>query len=185
MPPVDLSTKTDVELEQWIANHESKQDGVNRPLYRQLLEERARRAQTKQKLNFDRSLEHLRQAAIGQVCTSYSDLAKASGVEWATARRQMSGSRGHLERLLDLCHARGLPLLTALCVYKDSVTECELGEDALKGCVAGAKRLGVSVNDGRAFHHQCRDECWQWGREQTGRTGGDHLAPLAPPVSRS
>jgi hypothetical protein len=168
---MDFHDKTDKDIDQWIANYERQSGGPALPFYRELLEERARRAQAKQRLSFDRSLEHLKQAALGQVCTSYGDLAKASGVEWSKARRQMSGWGGHLDRLLDLCHARGLPLLTAVCVNQDRVAECELADEALAGFVAGARRLGFVVTDDRAFHHQCRDECWRWGREQaaTGR----------------
>lgn len=80
----------------------------------------------------------------------------------------MSGWGGHLDLLLDLCHARGLPLLTAICVNQNRVAEGELEEEALTGFIAGARRLGFGFTDRRAFHHQCRDECWRWGREQAG-----------------
>lgn len=161
---VDLATKTDPEIETWIRNHETK-GGTTAPLYLQLLEERVRRAQVKQKLNFDRSLDHLKEAAIAQVCTTYGALAAASGIDWSQARHQMNGSNGHLDRLLDICHARRLPLLTAICVNQGSVLDCELGEDALAGFVAAAKRLGLTVGNARAFHHESRDRCWEWGLE--------------------
>jgi hypothetical protein len=166
---MDLTTKDDREIEIWIANHERKPGATELPFYRQLLEERARRAQQKQRLIFDRSLEALTKAAIAQTCITYGDLAKASGVEWSQARHQMNGPAGHLDRLLDLCHARNLPLLTAICVNQDGVTARELEEKALAGFVAGARRLGLSVTSERAFHHKCRDECWAWGREQSKR----------------
>jgi hypothetical protein len=166
---MDFSTKTDDDIEVWIRNYEAKPGATALPFYRELLEERARRAQTKQRLNLERSLAYLKQVAIEQRCTSYGELAKASGVEWAQARRQMSGWGGHLDRLLDLCHARRLPLLTAVCVNQDRVAECELADEALAGFVAGARRLGFAVTDARAFHHQCRAECWRWGREQAGQ----------------
>ena len=166
---MDLSAKSDGEIDTWIENYEAKAGATALPFYRQLLEERARRAQSKQRLDFERSLEHLKQAAIRQVCTTYSELAKASGVEWSQARHQMNGSSGHLDRLLDLCHARSLPLLTAICVNQSNVSDGELGGDALAGFIAAAKRLGLSVTDERAFHHECRDKCWQWGREQAGK----------------
>jgi hypothetical protein len=160
---MDLRTKTDDELDQWIVNHEGKEGGTSRPLYRQLLEERARRAQVTQKLSLEKSLAHLKATARTRICTTYGDLAAASGVEWSQARHQMNGSGGHLERLLDLCHARELPLLTAICVNQSGVTTGDLGEDALAGFVAGARRLGFLITDGREFHHRCRDECWEWG----------------------
>lgn len=162
---MDLAAKTDNEIEVWIRNHEAK-GGTSAPLYAQLLEERARRSQAKQRLNFDRSLDHLKQAAVAQICTTYGALAAASGVDWSQARHQMNGPTGHLDRLLDICHARSLPLLTAICVNQGNVADGELGADALAGFVAGAKRLGISVGDARIFHHESRERCWQWGRGQ-------------------
>ena len=165
---MDLSAKTDGELGQWIKNHEGRAGGTQQPLYCELLEERARRGQAKRKLNLERSLEHLKQAAIQQACTTYGQLAKASGVEWSQARVQMNGNGGHLERLLDLCHARSFPLLTAICVNQGGLAKGELEAEALVGFTTGARRLGFLVTDERAFHHRCRDECWRWGSEQNG-----------------
>jgi hypothetical protein len=156
--------KSDSDIDEWIRNYEAKK-ATSTPFYRQLLEERARRTQLKQLLNMERSLARLREAAE---CISYGDLAEASGVNWARARHQMNGSHGHLDRLLELCHARGLPPLTAICVNKDRVNEGELGEEALAGFVAAAKRLGSIVTDQRAFHLKCKEECWRWGREENG-----------------
>ena len=47
---MDLETKTDKELDQWIVNYERKPGATALPFYRELLEERARRAQAKQRL---------------------------------------------------------------------------------------------------------------------------------------
>ena len=161
---MDFSKKTDPEINTWIKNHEER-GATDSTLYRSLLEERVRRAQAQHRLSFDRSLEHLMAAARAQKCTTYGALAAASDVEWSIARHQMNGSNGHLDRLLDICHARGLPLLTAICVNQGNVESGELGEDALKGFVTGARRLGLSVGDPLDFHHRCREECWNWGRK--------------------
>jgi hypothetical protein len=160
---VVLSDKSDKEIDNWITNHE-RASKTSLPFYFELLEERVRRAQCKQKLDFNKSLQHLMQVAIKQTCTSYGELAKASSVEWSKARHQLNGPNGHLDRLLDICHARDLPLLTAICVNQGNTTDCELGEDALAGFVGGAQRLGLVVNDPMEFHHHCRSECWAWGR---------------------
>ncbi|MEQ7874271.1 hypothetical protein ABDK56_09750 [Sphingomonas sp. ASV193] len=162
---MDLASKTDRQIETWIRNHELS--GITMAaLYLELLEERARRAQKSQLLDFDKSLDHLKQAAIERTCTSYGRLAAASGVDWSKARHQMNGANGHLDRLLDICHARGLPLLTAICVNQDKVETCELGEDALSGFAAAGRRLGLPVSEPLAFHHQCREDCWAWGAAQ-------------------
>ena len=162
MADVHFSTKSDREIETWIQNHEIAEKTAE-PLYRRLLEERVRRSQSKHQLDFKKSLDLLMQAAVEQRCTSYGDLAAASGVAWSKARHQMNGEDGHLDRLLDLCHARDLPLLTAICVNQSNLDDGELGEAALAGFAAGARRLGLAVNDPLEFHHQCRKECWDWG----------------------
>ncbi|MCP6536251.1 hypothetical protein NL488_27455, partial [Klebsiella pneumoniae] len=89
----------------WIINHEKTAGGTARPLYRELLEERVRRVQLKQTLSLEKSLECLKGAARRGVCITYGDLAGASSVEWSQARHQLNGANGHLDRLLDLCHA--------------------------------------------------------------------------------
>ena len=157
--------KSDPQIDTWIKHHE-KENATDLPFYRELLEERARRQQSKHKLNFETSLEHLKQAAINQTCTTYGALASASGVEWSQARHQMNGANGHLDRLLEICHARGLPPLTAICVNQSHFDSGELGEDALVGFATAAKRLGMPVVEERKFHHDCRDQCWTWGRAQ-------------------
>jgi hypothetical protein len=164
---MDLPAKSDREIGQWIANHEAKGE-TSAPLYMALLEDRIRRTQAAHKMSFEHSLDHLKQAAIDQQCTTYGTLAAASNVEWSKARHQMNGANGHLDRLLDICHVKGLPLLTAICVNQAGVANGELGEEALEGFANGARRLGISVSDPLAFHHASRDACWAWGREQEG-----------------
>lgn len=156
-------TKSDTQIDQWIANHERKQ-ATNLPLYAELLEERARRGQEKSNLNVNKSIALLQTAAIEQRCVSYGDLAKESGVDWNRARHRMNGPGGHLDQLLDVCHARKLPMLPALCVNQSGLKTGELEENALKGFADGARRLGFAVHDERAFHHKRRDECWAWGK---------------------
>ena len=117
-------------------------------------------------MNFDLSIDVLRKAAIEGRCTSYGELAKASGVEWGKARLRMNGVGGHLDQLLDICHVRNLPLLTAICVNKDNVETGELDPKALKGFALGARRLGITVTDETAFHQAKKDECWEWGSKQ-------------------
>lgn len=161
----DFSSKTDAEIEQWIANYE-KGGQTEAARYYELLEERGRRSGKRQGLDLERSLSALKQAAISGICITYGDLAKASGVEWSKARHQMNGKHGHLDRLLELCHARQLPLLTAICVNQSGLRDGELEENALSGFAEGARRIGRTFADELAFHHACREECWTWGQTQ-------------------
>lgn len=162
---MDLTTKSDAELDTWIRNHE-RNAATDRPLFKQLLEERGRRSKVKHTLDVEVSLSLLQQAAIEQRCVSYGEIAAANGVEWNTARHRMNGANGHLDRLLDVCHARGLPMLPAICVNKAGLASGELEASALAGFAEGARRLGYPVTDELAFHHEHRDECWAWGRRQ-------------------
>ena len=150
---MDLSSKSDKEIDQWIRNHEIK-SATGAPLYGLLLEERARRSKTKHSLDVETSLKALQ-------------LAAANGVDWNQARHRMNGANGHLDRLLDICHARGLPMLPAICVNKQGLETGELEPAALAGFAEGARRLGFKVTDELAFHHEHRDECWAWGRRQS------------------
>lgn len=163
---VDLASKTLKELDQMVENHEKTAGGRSHPRYALLLEARAKLSQEGKLLSIERSMDHLREKAIEGVCTSYGKLAAASGIEWSRARTQMNGTRGHLERLLDICHARGLPMLTAICVDKDGVEKGELSETALAGFANGARHLGYEFTDEAEFHRQQRDACFAWGRSQ-------------------
>lgn len=149
-----------------ILNHAKTEAGRALPRYRELLEERARRHEADTQLSLEKSMEVLVRVAGEGICTTYGDLARASGVPWSKARHRMNGSKGHLDRLLDVCHLRGIPLLTALCVNGDQLTSCELEDNSLKGFCEGARRLGYAFGDEREFHHQQRDASWDWGRKQ-------------------
>lgn len=160
----DLTVRTDSEIDTWIRNHERKR-ATKEPLFLALLAERARRGQKAGHLDIERSLDLLKQAAREQRCVTYGDLAKASNVEWKQARHKMNGANGHLDRIIDLCHVRGLPLLSAICVNESGRESGDLEPAALKGFVTGGRRLGVTIHDEKEFHREARDECFRWGRE--------------------
>lgn len=163
MAEIDLGAKTLDEIETWISNHENR--GVtNVSLYRALLEERAKRQS--RGLNAEVSLRHLIQAAHAGHFTAYGDLAKANDLPWNVARHLMNGPNGHLDRLLDICHARNFPLLTAICVNQGGLENGALGADALKGFVSGAKRLGYTVTDELAFLREGQRQCFEWAKSQ-------------------
>ncbi|UFX46950.1 hypothetical protein HAP47_0009910 [Bradyrhizobium sp. 41S5] len=161
MPEIDLTTKTDNEIDTWIGNYERKGATAD-ALYKKLLEERAKRQS--RGLKIEVSLRHLHEAAFAERFTTYGDLAEANGVPWNLARHAMNGSHGHLDILLDVCHARGIPLLTAVCVNQGGLASGELSEEALRGFVSGAKRVGYYVTDEKAFLSACQRECFEWAR---------------------
>lgn len=161
---MDLSKQTDQQIDNLINNH-IRHDKTAAPLFRELLEERVRRGQEKHLLNFQKSMLILIQTATDQTCLSYGQLAKASNVEWSKARYQMNGANGHLDKLLELCHARGYPLLTALVVNQKGLNDGELEQTALKGFCEAANRLKIPIVNELEFHHQQRDASWRWGKE--------------------
>jgi len=157
----DFSRRSDSEIDIWIENHEKKGE-TDTELYRSLLEERARRQS--RLLNIDKSLTHLIEIARARRFTTYGDLVKVNGIPWSQARHAMNGAHGHLDRLLEVCHARQLPLLTALCVNEGGRGTGDLSEEALEGFVKGAQRLGYQVVDGLRFLRECQESCFVWGR---------------------
>lgn len=161
---MDFSSKTNDEIDTWIENHEEKK-ATDLPLYKELLEERARRQSNQ--LNIDVSLRHLIQAAHAKNFTTYGELAEANSVPWSVARHTMNGPRGHLDRLLDVCHARGYPLLTSICVNQGGRDSGELGAETMKGFVAGVRRLGYILSDESVFLRECQNKCFEWAKEES------------------
>jgi len=161
----DLATKSDSEIDTWIVNYEKKRQ-THSEFYRLLLEERSKRRS--KLLNIEKSLSHLvatAKAGRGQF-TTYGALAASSGVSWKRARHQMNGPGGHLDTLLDVCHARELPLLTALCVNQQGVRTGMLEPSALRGFANGARRLGYSIADSEGFLRECQEACFIWAEAQ-------------------
>jgi hypothetical protein len=157
----DLTRKTDEEIANWIANHERLRR-TDATLYRALVEERARRFGDL--LKPDVPIARLTDAAKEGQFTTYGALAEANGVVWSKARHPMNGNGGHLDQLLDICHARGLPLLTAICVNKDGVETGRLSPEALAGFAKGARRLGHVVSEEETFLRECQEKCFAWGK---------------------
>lgn len=158
-----LDDRTDAEIETWIVNHE-RAGATDRPLYHALLEERARRA--KGSLSIETSLRHLTEAARSGRFTTYGELARASGMEWKPARHLMNGPKGHLDRVSEICFARRMPLLTALCVNQEGVADGSLSPEALKGFINCARRLGYAMTDPAQFLKTQQQDRFAWGRAQ-------------------
>jgi len=158
----DFSSKSNDDINTWIANHEAK-GATDASLYKELLEERARRKS--QTLNVENSLAHLMEVARKGKFTTYGALAEANGIPWQKARYHMSGAGGHLDQVLDVCHARGLPLFPAICVNQQGVETGKLEESAMRGFIKGIKRMGLYAPDREAYLAKCQQECFEWGKK--------------------
>jgi hypothetical protein len=159
LPPA--SGFSDEQLKTSIENHERRGETTSLR-YKELVEEKARRFG--KELRVDISIAHLTEAAKNHHFTTYGALAEANGVPWSRARRRMDGANGHLDNLLSVCHARGLPLLTALCVNKEGLQTGELSDIALAGFIKAAQRLGYTITDHAKFLKECQDlSCCRFG----------------------
>jgi hypothetical protein len=159
--PKAASELTDNEIRTLIANHE-RTKATTVPRYRELIDEHARRFG--KGLRVEVSLVYLKEAAKRGEFTTYGSLAEANGVHWSKVRRRMDGAHGHLGDVLSVCHAHGLPLLTALCVNKEAIKDGTLSDEALSGFIKAAKRLGYTMTDDRAFLKHCQKQCFAWGQ---------------------
>jgi hypothetical protein len=163
MPEIDLATKDDGQIDLLASRYETR-GLTNDPFYKQILEERSKRQSNR--LKIDVSLQHLIETARAEGFTTYGDIARANDVPWTQARPYMRGPHNHLDRLLDICHVRGYPLLTSICVNQEGQATGELGEDALRGFIAGARRLGRPITDEKEFLRDCQRECFEWAKTQ-------------------
>ncbi len=156
---VDFTTKTDDEIDSWIANHE-RHKKTDSDLYRNLILERDRRFG--RGLNIHVSMRAMVDAAKAGRFISYGELAEANGIAWSKARHLMNGKHGHLDNLLAHCQAQGLPLFTAIVVQKGKLNTGEMDDFTLDGFVEGAQRIGRNVTDAKSFLKQCQEECFAW-----------------------
>ncbi len=111
-------------------------------------------------LGFSVSLAAIREAAAAGRCISYGMLADASGVEWKKARRPIYR---HLEALCVWANDQGLPLITAIVVEKDCVSNCHLSEGPLAGFLRAADVCRVPVpEDKQAFVKAQQMATFKW-----------------------
>ena len=107
---------------------------------------------------------------------TYGELAAASGVEWKKARRPLPQQLG---RLVEIAHARGWPLLSAIVVNKDQVEKGTLEGDALNGFLAAATMVGLTVDDPSDLLAVAAEGGLRMGQDgprRLGAGGGDRAA---------
>ncbi len=112
-------------------------------------------------LNINSSYKAILAAARQGHFITYGEVATASDVDWKKARRPMPL---HLDRLLQICHERGWPLVTAIVVSRDNLESGKLEGDSLAGFVAGVRKLGVSIDDPQAFLQDQQQKVFAWAK---------------------
>ncbi|MFB7145810.1 AAA family ATPase [Agrobacterium deltaense] len=119
-------------------------------------------------LDLNRSYKAILERARQGKFVTYGDVAAASGVEWKKARRPIPQ---HLDNLVRIAHERGWPLLTAIVVNKDSVETGKLEGDALSGFLAAVKKIGLPVDDPKAFLQQQQEAVFAWAKSAPDELG--------------
>jgi hypothetical protein len=135
---MDLSTKTDQELNNLIDNHRRKKL-LRAPLYLEVLTERGRRRENG--LEFVKSVRIILEAAREGQCVSYKQLADASGATWSKVHYAINQ---HLWDLVSWANGNGWPMLSAVVVNHKNIENRRMDPETLKGFIAAAEELGRS-----------------------------------------
>jgi hypothetical protein len=155
----DYSEVPTENLSDMVLRHEKA--GITNTLnYLAATEELARRLS--KSLNPEITIRHLVEKARGGVFTSYKAIADANGADWAKVHWQIPE---HLDHILQICHARSWPLLTAICVNGENVSTGDLAPTSLAGFIKGAKRLRYEVVDDHQFLKRCQTGTFEWARD--------------------
>jgi hypothetical protein len=142
---IDVQKLSDEQLRNIISNHRRK-EMTNTSVYIEALAEQARRMG--KGLDFDKSFGIIRSAAAECRFVSYKELADASGAEWSRVRYSMGH---HLGSLVEYAHRKGWPMLSAIVVNQQNLASGKMEAETLKGFLAAARELNISVTDGEAF----------------------------------
>ena len=153
--PIDPNALSDNELDNLIANYGRR--GVHDAIYISALSIKAKRKG--KGLDFEKTMNAIGEAASKGRFIGYGELAEASGADWTKVRYAIGP---HLDDLVEYCHRRGWPLLSAIVVNKPNVKTGELEADSLKGFVAGARSAGIPVTDDYAFLRGQQSKVFEW-----------------------
>lgn len=158
----DLDKLDDEQVTNLLENYR-KAGQTEEPKYSEILAEYARRRG--RGLSFEKSVAAISDAASRGQFLSYKQLAEASGLKWSFAVRHAMPS--HLGNLLEYSYRNGLPLLSAIVVNQKNVGTGEMEPDTLRGFIAGARDLGITVTDDRQFLEEKQEEVFRRAKEGT------------------
>ncbi|WP_208179843.1 hypothetical protein J4T85_006730 [Sinorhizobium medicae] len=146
----------DKELANIIANYQ-RLDKVEDAYYLSALEEMGRRKGAG--LNFDKTFNAVLKAARERRFLSYKQLADQSDVEWSRVRYAINK---HLGDLIEYAHRRGWPLLSAIIVNQQHLTDGTMEPPTLRGFIEAARALGYAVSDEAAFLKEQQQRVFAW-----------------------
>jgi hypothetical protein len=160
--PIVLADLTDQQLKNIIENYRRK-GMTSDPVYVQALAEQARR--TGKGLDFKKSYDAIRNSAVEGRFMSYKELADASGAEWSKVHYSIGE---HLGSLVEYAHRKGWPMLSAIVVNKPNVASGNMEPETLKGFIAAAKELGLSVTNEEGFLREQQERVFQGAKDTVG-----------------
>jgi len=156
MKDMNVEVLPDDGLKNVIANYERRRL-TSDPVYLAALRELDRRKA--KGLDFEKTKEIVRAAAVQRRFLSYKEVADASGVAWTQVRYEMNR---HLGRLVTYAHRHGWPLLSAIVVNQQHVATGKMEESSLKGFITIARELGYRVTDEEAFLRDMQGKVFDW-----------------------
>ncbi len=165
MRPIDLTNKTKIELDNLLDNYRRK--GLTKhPVFLEAMQRRE--ALYGKTLDFDKTLEAIRQSARDGVCLSYDDVAVRTGGTVSKLHNQLSA---HLLRLVEYARAKGWPMITAVVVNKKNVASGEMDSAALEGFMRAAVANDyldeeVEPEALQAFVREQQEKTFEWARSQ-------------------
>jgi hypothetical protein len=161
--PLELSTKTDQEIDNLIENHR-RMSLLTAPLHLQAMAEKEQRRGNG--LEFRKSVDIILAAARQRRFTSYKELADASGAKFEKVRYAMNQ---HLWDLVSWAQGHGWPMLSAVVVNQENVDTGKMKPETLKGFIAAAhelKRTDVGPDD-NAFLQAEQQRVFEFAREHS------------------
>jgi hypothetical protein len=157
--PIVLVDLTDQQLKNIIENY--RRNGMlSDAVYVEALAEQAHRIG--KGLDFTKSYNAIRNSAVEGRFISYKDLADASGAEWSKVHYSVGQ---HLWSLVEYAHRKGWPMLSAIVVNKPNVASGRMEPETLKGFIAAARELGLSITDEEAFLRDQQERVFEWAKQ--------------------
>lgn len=153
----DVVTLSDKDIKTLIKNYQLRRETA-RPYYQELIVEANRR--TCGDLNIEKSIAVITDAARRGSYITYGDVAKASGCDWRKVRHPMNQ---HLQRVIEYCHARNMPLLSSIVVNQKALGSGGMQATALSGFVRGFEEAtGNKISDPAAFLSEEQARVFSW-----------------------
>ena len=158
----DLASMSEASLRQLIANYERLGRGsAEVPM--------AARLELHNKVGPDFSFQKVMlvivQAAKEKHFIAYGDLAKACGLDWSKAYRQIGPMLGNV---VEYGYHKGWPMLSAIVVNAEHVDSGSMEASALQGFIAAATNLKLFTGgDERKFLREQQDAVFAWATSQS------------------